>query len=376
MKLEQFKLERIQSEWEHIVEINLTESGIEPLTIADLIPDKRVRMKLLETRLGYSQTNGTIPLREAIAAMYGGADADNVLVTNGGAEANFITIWNLLHEDPDRNEIVMMLPNYMQIYGVTKGLGGFVSPYYLKMKGGEWALDLEGLKAAISKKTAAITLCNPNNPTGAAMGADCLRAIAEIAEDSGVWILSDEIYQGAELEGPITPTMFDYYDRVLVTNSLSKAYGLPGLRLGWIVTSLKPHAKDLWSYSDYTSICPTMLSDMLATIALQPRMRAKILDRTRKIVKRHWAAMKEWLEERKHIFEYVAPKAAAICFLKHNLSISSLALVDRLLKEKSLLIIPGEHFGMEKYLRIGFGYSEERLLAGLARFDELLQVLD
>ncbi|MFX1416163.1 MAG: aminotransferase class I/II-fold pyridoxal phosphate-dependent enzyme, partial [Promethearchaeota archaeon] len=230
MKLEQFKLERIQSEWEHIVDINLTESGVEPLTIADLIPDKRERMKVLETKLGYSQTNGTIPLREAIAAMYGDADADNVLVTNGGAEANFITIWNLLHEDPDRNEIVMMLPNYMQIYGVTRGLGGSVSPYYLRMRGGEWTPDLEGLKAAISKKTAAITLCNPNNPTGAAMGADCLRAIAEIAEDAGVWILSDEIYQGAELEGPRTPTMFDYYDKVLVTNSLSKAYGLPGLR--------------------------------------------------------------------------------------------------------------------------------------------------
>ncbi|MHA2379371.1 MAG: aminotransferase class I/II-fold pyridoxal phosphate-dependent enzyme, partial [Candidatus Thorarchaeota archaeon] len=318
------------------------------------------------TKLSYSQTNGTIPLREAIAGMYKGANADNVLVTNGGAEANFITIWNLLHENPETDEIVMMLPNYMQIYGVTKGLRGSISPYYLKMDGGEWAPDLEGLKAAISKKTAAITICNPNNPTGTAMGEDYLRAIAEIAADAGVWILSDEIYQGAELEGPRTPTMFDYYDKVLVTNSLSKAYGLPGLRLGWIVTSLKPHAKDLWSYSDYTSICPTMLSDMLATIALQPKMRTKILDRTSKIVKRHWAAMRKWLEERKHIFEYVAPKAAAICFPKHNLSISSLEIVDRLLKEKSLLIIPGEHFGMERYLRIGFGYSEDRLNAGLA----------
>ncbi|MFX1266080.1 MAG: aminotransferase class I/II-fold pyridoxal phosphate-dependent enzyme, partial [Promethearchaeota archaeon] len=153
------------------------------------------------------------------------------------------------------------------------------------------------------------------------------------------------------------------------------SYGLPGLRLGWIVTSLKPYAKDLWSYSDYTSICPTMLGDMLATIALQPRMRTKILERTSKIVKGHWGTMKKWLDEREHVFDYVAPKAAAICFPRHNLSISSLEIVDRLLKEKSLLIIPGEHFGMEKYLRIGFGYAEEKLNAGLARFDELLQAL-
>jgi aspartate/methionine/tyrosine aminotransferase len=376
VKLEPFEMERMQSEWEHIVDINLTESGVEPLTITDLIPDEKERMKVLETRLGYSQTNGTIPLRETIAGMYKGAETDNVLVTNGGAEANFITIWNLLHENPEADEIVMMLPNYMQIYGVTKGLGGSISPYYLKMESGEWTPDLEGLKAAVSKKTAAITVCNPNNPTGATMGVDHLRAIAEIAADTGVWILSDEIYQGAELDGPKTPSMFDYYDKVLVTNSLSKSYGLPGLRLGWIVSSLKPHATDLWSYSDYTSICPTMLSDMLATIALQPKMRAKILDRTSRIIKGHWAAMKKWLDERAHIFDYVAPKAAAICFPKHNLSISSLELVDRLLKEKSLLIIPGEHFGMETYLRIGFGYSEDKLNAGLARFDELLQTLN
>jgi len=375
LKLEPFELERIQSEWEHTVDINLTESGVEPLRIVDLIPDEKERRRVLETKLGYSQTNGTIPLRETIAGMYKDADADNVLVTNGGAEANFITIWNLLHENPDTNEIVMMLPNYMQIYGVTKGLGGSVSPYYLRMKGGEWIPDLEGLKAAISKKTAAITLCNPNNPTGATMGGDHLGAIAEIAADAGVWILSDEIYQGAELDGPMTPSIFEYHDKVLVTNSLSKSYGLPGLRLGWIITSEKPHATDLWSYSDYTSICPTMLSDMLATIALQPKMRAKILDRTSKIVRGHWAAMRKWLDARKHIFEYVAPKAAAICFPKHNLPITSLELVDRLLKEKSLLIIPGEHFGMERYLRIGFGYSEEKLNAGLARFDELIQTL-
>ncbi|MFQ5833477.1 MAG: aminotransferase class I/II-fold pyridoxal phosphate-dependent enzyme [Candidatus Thorarchaeota archaeon] len=375
MKLEPFELERIQSEWEHVVDINLTESGVEPLTVSYLIPDENERREILDTKLAYSQTNGTILLREAIASMYKGADAENVVVTNGGAEANFITVWNLLHEHDTAKEIVMMLPNYMQIYGVTKGLGGSVIPFYLKMERDEWVPDMEGLKEAVSRKTAAITICNPNNPTGATLGSEHLKTIADISADAGVWILSDEIYQGAELEGPRTPTMFDYYEKVLVTNSLSKAYGLPGLRLGWVVTSMKPHATDLWSYSDYTSICPTKLSDMLATIALQPEMREKILERTSRIVKGHWNVMRGWLEERNEIFDYVAPRAASICFPKHNLPISSLELVDRLLKEKSLLIIPGEHFGMENYIRIGFGYEEEHLKAGLSRLDELLQTI-
>ncbi|MFW9800595.1 MAG: aminotransferase class I/II-fold pyridoxal phosphate-dependent enzyme [Candidatus Thorarchaeota archaeon] len=375
MKLEPFELERIQSEWEHVVDINLTESGVEPLTVSYLIPDEEKRREILDTKLAYSQTNGTMPLREAIASMYKDADAENVVVTNGGAEANFITVWNLLHEHDRAKEIVMMLPNYMQIYGVTKGLGGSVIPFYLKMDANEWVPDLEGLKEAVSIDTVAITICNPNNPTGATLGSDYLKSIADIAADAGVWILSDEIYQGAELEGPKTPTMFDYYDKVLVTNSLSKAYGLPGLRLGWVVTSQKPHATDLWSYSDYTSICPTKLSDKLATIALQPEMREKILERTSRIVKGNWNVMREWLVEKNDIFDYVAPRAASICFPKHNLPISSLQLVDRLLKEKSLLIIPGEHFGMKHYIRIGFGYEEEHLKAGLSRLDELLQTI-
>ncbi|MGY5861825.1 MAG: aminotransferase class I/II-fold pyridoxal phosphate-dependent enzyme [Candidatus Thorarchaeota archaeon] len=374
MKLEPFELERIQSEWEHVIDVNLTESGVEPLAISDLIPDKETQRKLINTKLAYSQTNGTMPLKEAIGGMYQGADADNVLVTNGGAEANFLTIWNMLHEH-DAREIVVMLPNYMQIPGIIKGLNGIVKPFRLRMDKGEWIPNLEELKSVISSKTKAIAICNPNNPTGATFGPTYLKAIAEIAAEGHVWVISDEIYQGAELEGGPTPTMFDYYDKVIVTNSLSKAYGLPGLRLGWIMCSDKSHVKDLWAYSDYTTICPTKLSDMLATIALQPKLRRKILERTSKIVKKHWSVLRKWLDERNEVFEYVAPRAASICFPKHNLSVSSLELTTRLLREKSLLIIPGEHFGIPMHLRIGFGYKEEHLRKGLALFDEMLQIL-
>jgi aspartate/methionine/tyrosine aminotransferase len=375
LKLDEFEMERMQSEWENIVDINLTESGVSPLSIADLISDDKQRDVLLKTSISYSQTNGTVKLRETIAGMYEGATADNVLVTNGGAEANFITIWNLLYEHKHRNEFVMMLPNYMQMHGLTRGLGGKVVPYYLRMKGDRWLPDLEGLKSAVSAKTAAIIVCNPNNPTGAVLDTKYLKAISDIAADVDAWIISDEIYQGAELEPKITPSIFGLSDKAIVTNSLSTAYGLPGLRLGWILTSAEPHAKELWSYSDYTTICPGILSDMLATIALQPGMREKILGRTAGIVKKNWNILREWLDERADIFEYIPPQAAAICFPKHNLPVSSLELVNRLLREKSLLIIPGEHFGMEKYLRIGFGYDSEKLKDGLFRFDELIQTL-
>jgi aspartate/methionine/tyrosine aminotransferase len=375
MKLEPFELERIQSIWEHRVKYNMTESGVEPLRLGELLKDEGSRQTLLDTSLGYSQTNGTIPLRELISSSYSNAGADNVLVTNGGAEANLLSVWRFLHEHKGTGELVMMLPNYMQIHGAAIALGGKVNPFYLKMKRKKWVPDLKGLKNSITKDTVAIVICAPNNPTGAVFDKNDLTAIAEIADDSNLWILSDEIYRGTELNGIISPSMFEHYDKVLVTSSLSKAFGLPGLRLGWIVSSSKKVAEELWAYSDYTTICPTKMSDWLAAIALQPENREKIQQRSSMIVKEHWAIMKSWLDSHSDVFKYVAPRAASICFPKHNLDISSLELVDRLLKEKSVLIIPGEHFGMPNYLRIGFGQEKDQLKEGLSLITEMIESL-
>jgi len=375
MKLERFELERIQSENENEVDINLSESGVEPMSVQELIAGNLDAEELLQTRLGYPQTNGTPLLREEIAAIYDGASADTVFVTNGGAEANFLTVWSILHENPERKEVVMMQPNYMQIHGITAASGGEVRPFWVRVRDGRWAPDIEELKKLVSRKTAAVAVCNPNNPTGAILTAEEMRAIAEIADDAEAWVISDEVYQGAEMTGGKTPSMFGLSERVIVTNSLSKAYGLPGLRLGWAVTHSREHAELLWSYSDYVTISPTMLSDMLATIALQPLMRAKILRRTRNIVTKHWAIMKQWLDAHEDIFDYVAPQAASICFPKHNLEASSSDFVARLLREKSVLLIPGEHFGFPHYFRFGFGHSIPKLKMGLKRIDELLATL-
>jgi hypothetical protein len=265
----------------------------------------------------------------------------------------------------------MMLPNYMQIHGLTTTLGGRVRPFWLRVEKGRWAPDIEEMKKLVTRKTAAIAICNPNNPTGSTLTTQEMKAIAETAEDLETVVISDEVYQGAELEGPVTPTMFDLSDRVIVTNSLSKAYGLPGLRIGWAVTHSKEHADMLWSYSDYATISPSMLSDRLATIALQPEKRSMILNRTRTIIKEHWQVVKEWLDQRKHVLSYIAPNAASLCFPKHSLKATSMDIVERLLKEKSVLLIPGEHFGMPGYLRIGFGHDVEKLRKGLGRIDEV-----
>lgn len=372
MDLTIFELERFQSMWEHQVDYNLTESGIQPLQVKELIKSDELLSEFLDIRIGYSQTNGTIPLRRLVSDSYPSAGPKNILMTIGGAEANFLSSWYLLKEVPG-DEIALMRPNYMQIDGLWRNMGGKVNPFHLYPKAEKWQLDLEELKEAVTGHTSAIALCNPNNPTGAVLEASELKAVVDIAEDAGLWILSDEIYRGAEFSGKLSPSIFDLYDRVMVTSSLSKVYGLPGLRLGWVVCSTERVAEELWTYSDYTTICPAKLSDWLAVLALEPTLQQKIRERLREHMSGNWSVMKEWLDHHSDVLSYIAPQAAAICFPHHNLPISSLDFVDRLMKEKSVLIIPGEHFGMESYFRIGFGYEREGLINGLSRVSELIE---
>jgi len=372
MKLEPFNLERIQSEWEHRVEFNLSESGVEPLRISELLDTSNLKEQFLETQLGYSQTNGTVPLRQAIAQHYPGIGVDNIIVTNGGAEANYLVTWRFFHENPSRRELVFMIPNYMQMSGVWKNLGGKVNTFKLKMANGKWIPDIEELHAKVTEKTAAIAICNPNNPTGAIISDSDLDAIVNIASEKDVWIISDEIYRGAEIQEKKAPSMHRRYDKTIITSSLSKAYGLPGLRIGWAVCPSEQVATELWTYSDYTTICPSKTSDWLATLALKPDVQAKIEKRTRRVIRENWSIMKKWLDSHSDILEYISPSAAAICFIKQNTGIPSLDLVMRLIKEKSVLISPGEYFEMPGFIRIGFGSEKEYLEQALERISEML----
>ena len=297
------------------------------------------------------------------------ADMENVLVTNGSSEANFVAIWSLLERGV---EVVVMLPNYMQIWGLAKTFRARVKAFRLRELHGEWMLDLAGLRRAVGGKTRLIAVCNPNNPTGAVMREEAVNEICEIAEKAGAWIISDEVYQGAELDGVMAPTFWGRYRKVIVVNGLSKAYGLPGLRIGWIATT-RDLVEKLWAYHDYSTIAPTTLGDYLARKALEPEMRVKILARTRQILRANLPIIKGWVESNRQNFSFVPPKAGAIAYMKYNLKINSSQFADRLLREKSTLIVPGDHFGMDGYLRVGYGSQKEYLTTGLNRISELVE---
>ena len=370
VKLRFFEMERWQSTWENEVEYNLSESGVHPLHVNELL--EGADNELLNHPLGYTQTNGTVELRKAIASMYPNAQPGNVLVTNGSAEAIFVAMWSFLDRDA---EIVIMLPNYMQVWGLTKTFGARLKTFKLREEEGEWLPDLRGLKKVVTKKTKLIAICNPNNPTGTILHDEAWDEICTLAKKANAWILSDEVYQGAELDGKTTSSVWGRHDKVIVTNGLSKAYGLPGLRIGWLVTTSEL-AEKLWAYHDYTTIGPSAMSDYLARKALRPDMRSKILERTREHLRTNLPVMKEWVERHRENFCFVPPRAGAIAYLKYKLRINSTTLAQRLMKEKSTLIVPGDHFGMDGYVRIGYGPPKEYLVAGLNRVDEMIRELE
>ncbi len=373
MKVEQFAMERMQSTYENQVEFNLSESGVHPLTLGELVDDEASRAALLEEGLRYTQSNGTISLREAIASLYPGATPDHVQVTNGGSEANYITAWNLVEPG---DEVVIMVPNYMQTWGLARAFGGAVRAWPL-VRGGasaKWAVDVERLAEIVTDRTKLIILCNPNNPTGARVEAGDLDRIAAIADRHGAWILSDEIYRSAELDGRETPSMWGRSERAIVTSGLSKAYGLPGLRIGWIAGPPTLVA-NLWSYHDYTTISPGALSDVLARRALEPARRGRILARTRRILNENFPIIARWLDDQNGMFSYTPPDAGAIVYVQYQHPINSTELVTRLRMEKSVLIVPGDHFGMDRYLRIGYGDRTDYLKEGLGRLRDLLSQL-
>jgi aspartate/methionine/tyrosine aminotransferase len=374
MKLDTFALERYQSVWENRVTWNLAESGVHPLRVADLVNTPELQVAMFEQELGYPQTNGTIGLRTRIAAIYPGSTIEHVEVMNGGSEANCVVLMRLLQPG---DEVVFMTPNYMQASGLARALGAAVRAWPLRLTGGgtaaRWTADTDDLRRLVTAKTRAILVCNPNNPTGMRVDELTLDAVCRIASTVGAWVIGDEIYRGAERDADDTPTVWGRYERAIVTSGLSKAYGLPGLRIGWVVAPPELIA-DLWGIHDYTTIAPGAINDCLASMALVPERRATLLARTRGIIRANYPVVRRWIEQREGMV-HVPPEAGAIAFVRYPHAISSTELTARMRDEAGVLIVPGDHFDMDGYVRIGFGSDPTYLARGLAVAGEFLDAV-
>lgn len=364
-----FDVEQFLSELEHGVAYNFSESGVHPMTLQELADITRLDMDaFLGTLLDYPQVNGFTLLRERIAALYPGATADTVMVTVGATEANTLVANTLL--EPGDN-MVAFRPIYEQLTGNVRNRG--IEVRFVDLDPfNAWHADLDALAGSVDDRTKIIHVINPNNPTGRVLNAAERAAIIEAAQSVGAWIVSDEVYAGAERDtDTVTASFWGEYDRVIVLNSLSKAYGLPGLRLGWLVAPTGSMA-DIWRRHEYASVAASVLSMRLAEAVLAEPARTAITTRARRLIRTGFETLQAGLAEHPGVFTVTPPQASAMSFVRFELPVGSDVFARRLHAEQDVLIIPGDKFHVENHFRFSSALPEAYLKEGLRRMNVLV----
>jgi aspartate/methionine/tyrosine aminotransferase len=376
VKIETFALERWMTTWETKVEYDIAESGIFPMSTRELLdfepPAERDQLlsRLLDLRLGYSEACGTHELRSIIAETYENTGPDEILVTTGAIEANFL-LFNALLEPGDH--VVAVYPAYQQLYSVARAIGCDVSLWQLRPEN-NFKYDLDELKRLVTPKTRLFVINTPHNPTGAMLSADQVKEIYDLAESVGANVLSDEAYRWLELPGgdPFAPPTRNLGPRGISVGTISKPFGLPGLRIGWITGTAELIAK-CWSMRDYVSLSPGKLNDALATLAFKHWDR--IVERTHAIVSENIPMAERWFAEHADLGSWTPPRGGLLALMRYNLDIPSLELSNTLAEEQSVMLAPGSAFGYEGYLRIGVGQNPPVFAEGLRRTAACLHAL-
>ncbi len=363
------------NEWEIGAVTNLAETCVDSMTVSDLLDlsgrREEVIRQMVDLRLSYGEIKGSEALLQSIASLYERARPENVMVMNGGAAANFISLFTLVEPG---DEVVSVYPTYQQLYSIPEALGAKVKLLRLKEEEG-FLPNPEELQKLVTNKTKLICINNSNNPSGSLIDRETLHRIVEIARSAGAWLHCDEVYRFmVHDERKEIPSVSDLYERAVVSCSLSKCFALAGLRIGWLVGP-ESFIEEVFSRRDYTTISCGRLDDLLGRIAIQNSDR--IFARNLAIVRKCAATLDEWVKSESRV-TYVKPAAGTTAFLHYHYDISSEDFCKRLYKKDGTFLLPGKCFGEEfdRYLRIGYAYSPEILGEGLKKVSAFLRDLE
>jgi aspartate/methionine/tyrosine aminotransferase len=362
-----FLMERWQSLYEHEVELNLADSAVRCAPLGMLLGARDLE-ELAGLELFYPQVNGTDLLRGLIAQTYAPAPAPTeLLVTVGAAEANALVCSTLL-EPGDR--VTVIEPGYRQVRGMAENMGCAVDVVQLHDEDA-WELDVDEVRAKVGPRTKLLAVVNPNNPTGTILSAEARAAILDVVESTGCWLLADEVYRGSERDGVETQSFWAQHPRALSVNSLSKAYGLCGLRIGWVVAP-QPLADELRRRHEYAVISASLPSVFLAERALEPAKRNELLARQRELVRDGAEVYARWLDEHAALISAQPTAATALSFPRYSAALPSEQVADAIRTRASVLVVPGSMLGSEGHLRLTVGFEPDFLGRALDRVASVL----
>jgi aspartate/methionine/tyrosine aminotransferase len=369
VEIRPFALERYYGKHEFTARLLLSSSDCESLSLAELLDWSGPEADRLwrELRLGYTQGPGHPLLRAEIAGSYREVKPGGVVVA-APEEAIFVAMHALLAPG---DHVVVAAPAYQSLHELPRAIGCDVTPWPLRLGDGGWAVDLDALDGAVNERTRMVVINFPHNPTGHLISRDELDRVVEIARRRGAWLLSDEMYRLLELdEADRLPAACDLYERGISLSGLSKAYGLPGLRIGWLAAADAALPERFLAIKDYTTICSSAPSEVLAIMALQARH--GLLDRALKIVRGNLMAARYFFEQQGTVLSWIDPRAGSVAFPRWTGPGPVEALCERALASHGLMIVPGSLFDWPgNHFRVGLGRKD--LPAALAALAEVVR---
>jgi hypothetical protein len=354
-----FALEVYFSKWEFVAKYNMTGSDAENMSLGELLAlaSDEDREAFNALSLAYTETWGAPSLREQIARTYDGVGARDVLCFAGAEEGIYTAMRVLLRPD---DHAIAVTPNYQAAESIPLSMCAVTGIPLDPEKG--WALDLEKLKAAIRPNTKVVSINFPNNPTGRIIDRAQFDAIVDLCRRNGIWLFSDEVYRLIERDAAKRlPHAADAYERGISLNVMSKAYGLPGLRIGWLACKDNEMLRRFEHYKHYLSICNSAPSEFLATIALKAS--ASILARNRAIVDSNLAVLGQFFGEFAHLFDWRLPDGGCVGFIRYKGADGVERFTDRLVQEAGVLLLPASVYRSDlnsvpvDYFRVGYGHS-------------------
>jgi len=368
MKIKPFKLERYYALHELTAKYSICNSDSEAMTIGEVLAlEEGATDQFHNHWLGYTETLGHPELRRDIATIYTHTTPDNLMVFTGAQEPIFLFSQAVLQAT---DEVIVQTPCYQSLQSIPASIGCKVHPWNIRYENNTAHYDLSELAQLITDKTKVLYLNAPHNPTGYLFTKEEQQTIIELARKNNILIFADEVYRELEHDPKYKiPAFADVYENAVSLGVMSKSYGLPGLRIGWLATKNKSVLDQIAILKDYTTICNAAPSEFLAGVAL--RNRQVILDRNLQIVKNNLVHYDHFFEKYGDLFSWYKPHAGPVAFAKMHFSTDDMAFAERALQERKVLILPGEIYDYNGFFRIGLG--RKQLPASLEQFSAFVE---